>query len=88
MTRIVPVNAKGTRDFLPRDLVRRNRVFGLLRDTFERYGYEPLETPALYWNGPVAERRLQKCLGSENGWPISSEPTSLSPCMIRLPLAW
>src|SRR5258707_751267 len=47
MARIVPVNAKGTRDFLPRDLVRRNRVFGLLRDTFERYGYEPLETPAV-----------------------------------------
>ncbi|HEX8035186.1 MAG TPA: histidine--tRNA ligase [Ktedonobacterales bacterium] len=47
MARIAPVNAKGTRDFLPRDLVRRNRVFTLLRDTFERYGYEPLETPAI-----------------------------------------
>jgi len=38
---------KGARDFLPRELVRRNRVFQLLRDTFERYGYEPLETPAI-----------------------------------------
>jgi histidyl-tRNA synthetase len=47
MARIAPVNAKGTRDFLPRDLVRRNRVFALLRETFERYGYEPLETPAV-----------------------------------------
>src|SRR5258705_13687506 len=47
MARIAPVNAKGTRDFLPRDLVRRNRVFTLMRDTFERYGYEPLETPAI-----------------------------------------
>src|SRR5215472_116558 len=47
MARIAPVNAKGTRDFLPRDLVRRNRVFALMRDTFERYGYEPLETPAV-----------------------------------------
>ncbi len=47
MARIAPVNAKGTRDFLPRDLVRRNRVFTLLRETFERYGYEPLETPAI-----------------------------------------
>ena len=47
MARIAPVNAKGTRDFLPRDLVRRNRVFALLRETFEHYGYEPLETPAV-----------------------------------------
>lgn len=42
-----PLPPKGTRDFLPRDLVRRNRVFGLLRETFARYGFEPLETPAV-----------------------------------------
>jgi histidyl-tRNA synthetase len=47
MARIPPNNAKGTRDFLPRDLVRRNRVFALLRETFERHGYEPIETPAV-----------------------------------------
>ncbi|WIG57898.1 MAG: Histidyl-tRNA synthetase [Ktedonobacterales bacterium] len=47
MARIAPVNARGTRDFLPRDLVRRNRVFALLRATFERYGFEPLETPSI-----------------------------------------
>ncbi|HEV7127199.1 MAG TPA: histidine--tRNA ligase [Ktedonobacterales bacterium] len=38
---------RGTRDLLPRDLVVRNRVFDLLRATFERYGFEPLETPAV-----------------------------------------
>jgi histidyl-tRNA synthetase len=47
MARIPPVNATGTHDYLPRDLVRRNHVFALLRETFERYGYEPLETPAI-----------------------------------------
>jgi histidyl-tRNA synthetase len=47
MARIAPVNAKGTRDYLPRDLIRRNRVFSLLRETFEHHGYEPLETPAV-----------------------------------------
>jgi histidyl-tRNA synthetase len=46
-TIIQPNNATGTRDYLPRDLVERNRVFSLLRETFERYGYEPLETPAV-----------------------------------------
>ncbi len=47
MARIPPVNATGTHDYLPRDLVRRNHVFALLRETFERYGFEPLETPAI-----------------------------------------
>ncbi|MFI5274024.1 MAG: histidine--tRNA ligase [Ktedonobacterales bacterium] len=47
MARIPPNNARGTRDFLPRDLVRRDRVFGVLRETFQHYGYEPLETPAI-----------------------------------------
>jgi len=47
MARIQTTPVKGTRDYLPRDLVRRNRVFQLLRETFERHGYEPLETPAI-----------------------------------------
>lgn len=47
MARISPLPVKGTRDWLPRDLVRRNRIFALLRETFERHGFEPLETPAI-----------------------------------------
>jgi histidyl-tRNA synthetase len=47
MAKTAPALPKGTRDFLPRDLVLRNRAFALLRATFERYGFEPLETPAV-----------------------------------------
>ncbi len=47
MARISTAPVSGTRDFLPRDLAPRNRVFRLLRETFERYGYEPLETPSI-----------------------------------------
>src|ERR1041385_2859599 len=36
----------GTRDFLPDDIRRREYVIGVVRDVYERYGYEPLETPA------------------------------------------
>jgi histidyl-tRNA synthetase len=36
----------GTRDFLPDDIRRREYVIGVTRDVYERYGYEPLETPA------------------------------------------
>jgi histidyl-tRNA synthetase len=47
MAKTAPALPKGTRDFLPRDLVLRNRAFALLRATFERFGFEPLETPAV-----------------------------------------
>jgi histidyl-tRNA synthetase len=36
----------GTRDFLPGDIRRREHVIGVVRDVYERYGFEPLETPA------------------------------------------
>jgi histidyl-tRNA synthetase len=36
----------GTRDFLPEDIRRREYVVGIIRDVYERYGFEPLETPA------------------------------------------
>src|ERR687888_2472715 len=38
--------AGGTRDFLPIDVRRREYVIGVVRDVYERYGFEPLETPA------------------------------------------
>jgi histidyl-tRNA synthetase len=36
----------GTRDFLPADVRRREYVIGVVRQIYERYGFEPLETPA------------------------------------------
>jgi len=38
---------KGTRDFLPAEKIVRNNIVDALRKTFERYGYNPLETPAV-----------------------------------------
>jgi len=38
--------ARGTRDFLPDDVRRREYVIGVIRNVYERYGFEPLETPA------------------------------------------
>ena len=37
----------GMRDFLPADVARRNHVVGIVRDVYERYGFVPLETPAI-----------------------------------------
>ena len=39
--------AKGTRDFLPEEKIIRNNVVDILRETFEKYGFNPLETPSL-----------------------------------------
>jgi histidyl-tRNA synthetase len=36
----------GTRDFLPDDVRRREYVMRIVREVYESYGFEPLETPA------------------------------------------
>src|SRR6476646_5341000 len=36
----------GTRDFLPEDIRRREYVLDVVRRVYERYAFEPLETPA------------------------------------------
>ena len=39
--------ARGMRDFLPEDVRRRRYVLDLVTSVYERYGFEPLETPAV-----------------------------------------
>ena len=39
--------ARGMRDFLPEDVRRREYVIGIVAGVYQRYGFEPLETPAL-----------------------------------------
>jgi histidyl-tRNA synthetase len=39
--------ARGTRDLLPETMHRRLHVLGIIRDVFARFGFEPLETPAI-----------------------------------------
>ena len=38
--------ARGMRDFLPDDVRKREYVIGVIKEVYERYGFEPLETPA------------------------------------------
>lgn len=38
---------KGTRDFTPQEMIRRNYIFGHIRKVFNQYGYVPIETPAM-----------------------------------------
>ena len=39
--------ARGMRDFLPAEIRQRNYVINIIREVYESYGFEPLETPAV-----------------------------------------
>src|SRR5688500_10040681 len=39
--------ARGMRDFLPADVRKREYVIGVIKEVYESYGFEPLETPAV-----------------------------------------
>ena len=41
-----PRISKGTRDFLPADVQKREYMFGVMRSVFRKYGYQPIETPS------------------------------------------
>jgi len=42
-----PSIPKGTRDFSPAEMLRRNYIFDTVRNVFSLYGYLPIETPAM-----------------------------------------
>ena len=42
-----PSIPKGTRDFSPAEMARRNYIFNTIREVFGLFGYNPIETPAM-----------------------------------------
>lgn len=42
-----PTLPKGTRDFGPEQMRKRLFIFNTIRQTFQRYGFQPLETPSM-----------------------------------------
>ena len=47
MSKNKPSLPQGTRDFDPATVRKRRYIFDTIREVFERYGYQPLETPAM-----------------------------------------
>lgn len=47
MTQINPRTFRGTRDFLPSELLARRRIVQTIEEAYQRYGFQPLETPAV-----------------------------------------
>ena len=42
-----PSIPKGTRDFGPQEMAKRNYIFNTIRQVYERYGFQQIETPAM-----------------------------------------
>lgn len=47
MSNIKPSLAKGTRDFSPQEMVKRNYIFDTIKRVFRKYGYAEIQTPAM-----------------------------------------
>src|ERR1700748_2265889 len=47
MAAIKPSVPKGTRDFSPAEMVKRNFIFDTIKAVFRKYGYQQIETPSM-----------------------------------------
>ncbi|MCL4282245.1 MAG: histidine--tRNA ligase [Flavobacteriales bacterium] len=73
---------KGTRDFSPQEMLRRKHIFGTIEQVFRKYGYLPLETPAMEnletltgKYGEEGDRLIFKVLNSGDAWKEVSADT-------------
>jgi histidyl-tRNA synthetase len=42
-----PSIPKGTRDFSPQEMMRRNYIFDVIKSVYQRYGFQQIETPSM-----------------------------------------
>ena len=75
-----PSIPKGTRDFSPLEMLRRQYIFDTIRGVFRKYGFLPLETPAMEnletltgKYGEEGDRLIFKILNSGDAWKEVSE---------------
>jgi histidyl-tRNA synthetase len=47
MAAIKPSVPKGTRDFSPAEMVKRNFIFDTIKGVFRKFGYQQIETPSM-----------------------------------------
>jgi histidyl-tRNA synthetase len=47
MSTIKPSLAKGTRDFSPLEMIKRNYIFDTIKKVFKKYGYAEIQTPSM-----------------------------------------
>ncbi|MGB6049180.1 MAG: ATP phosphoribosyltransferase regulatory subunit, partial [Flavobacteriales bacterium] len=71
----MPSIPKGTRDFSPAEMLRRKYIFRTIEAVFQKYGFLPLETPAMEnlstltgKYGEEGDRLIFKVLNSGDAW--------------------
>ena len=47
MSKEKPSIPKGTRDFGPEEVAKRNYIIDTIKNVYELYGFQPLETPVM-----------------------------------------
>ena len=47
MASIKPTVPKGTRDFSPAEMVKRNYIFDTIKSVFKKFGYQEIQTPTM-----------------------------------------
>jgi len=77
-----PSIPKGTRDFSATEIAKRNYIFDIIKDAFEKFGFEPIETPSFEKSetlmgkyGEEGDRLIFKILNS--GDFLNKVPTDL-----------
>ncbi|NNK83168.1 MAG: histidine--tRNA ligase [Flavobacteriaceae bacterium] len=48
-----PRISKGTRDFSPEQVAKRNYIFSTIKSSFEKFGFQPIETPSFELSEPL-----------------------------------
>ena len=48
-----PSIPKGTRDFSPKEVAKRNYIMNTIRVYFQRFGFQPIETPSFENSGTL-----------------------------------
>jgi len=56
MKTIEPKILKGFRDFLPEQMAIRQKIFSIIKNVFQSYGFDPLETPSLEYAKILLEK--------------------------------
>jgi len=86
-----PSIPKGTRDFSPEEMMRRNFIFDTIKEIFQRFGYLPIETPAIEnlstltgKYGEEGDRLLFKILNSGDYLKKTNEEDFESPNLNKL----
>jgi len=86
MANIKPSVPKGTRDFSPSEMVKRNYIFNTISTVFRKYGYQEIQTPSMEnlstltgKYGEEGDKLIFKVLNSGDFWSDADKKKQKAP---------